>query len=281
MHRDADGREVLVQLINAPGIIGDIEHFSSLPFVDDFLALRDAQLLVLHPELFETLVSEDETARAVYLRHLAASVAVARQGQRCAINTLEQRTANLMVSYAEVDGGPALSELSHGQIARALGSNPRSIARVLAALQKKGCVKRDRQGLCVADPDEMRKARGPISGGVRYQIGMQLTNIERPRRRRTAELTILGGPRPIVGQSIAVDDELTIGRHPNAGLAVAEDSLSPLHCRIYRGPRGDRFWIQDLGSGNGCTVNERQVNRARLLDGDTIAVGNLTIRVTI
>lgn len=57
---------------------------------------------------------------------------------------------------------------------------------------------------------------------------------------------------------------LGIGRHPANGLVLAHDGVSRHHAVIERD--GDGWWVRDLGSKNGTTVNERPVEGRRRLE---------------
>ena len=65
----------------------------------------------------------------------------------------------------------------------------------------------------------------------------------------------------------------TIGRAPESDVVLPYDSeVSRRHAEIRR--EGAHFVIYDLGSINGTFVNEEQVNRQRLREGDEIRVGS-------
>jgi hypothetical protein len=80
------------------------------------------------------------------------------------------------------------------------------------------------------------------------------------------------------GGVIAVPDGTTLGRAERAGLMLADPTVSSEHARIRR--KGRRWTVADLGSTNGTLVNERPVTgEAPLADGDTLALGNVRLRV--
>lgn len=90
-------------------------------------------------------------------------------------------------------------------------------------------------------------------------------------------LNFLNGPREGETLPISSSDNIIVGRSPEAGLVLEEDSVSRKHARIYR-DRGC-LWLRDLGSRNGSRVNGAQVQRYRLEVGDRIAIGASLIRV--
>jgi pSer/pThr/pTyr-binding forkhead associated (FHA) protein len=83
------------------------------------------------------------------------------------------------------------------------------------------------------------------------------------------------------GERIAVPPgEFTLGRAASANHVVDSPSVSKLHARIERHPTA--VFVEDLGSSNGTELNDRVVARARLRDGDEIALaGAARYRVRI
>ena len=76
------------------------------------------------------------------------------------------------------------------------------------------------------------------------------------------------------GREFALGDRLvTAGRSSDNDIAFTEDSnVSRYHVEIE--PRGAEYWLIDLNSSNGTTVNGEKLTGERLLnDGDSIALG--------
>ena len=65
--------------------------------------------------------------------------------------------------------------------------------------------------------------------------------------------------------------EITIGRGADSGIVCDMDNVSRTHARI-NGIEGDYF-IQDLGSTNGTFVNDEEIKREKLRNGDLIKIG--------
>lgn len=68
------------------------------------------------------------------------------------------------------------------------------------------------------------------------------------------------------------DRPITIGRSPEADVVVLDEKVSRVHCgiRLWDG----EFFIKDLKSRNGTTVNGQRVEMAKLNPGDRIRVGS-------
>ena len=71
-------------------------------------------------------------------------------------------------------------------------------------------------------------------------------------------------------------DRMVIGSKANAEVALANANADNEHAVIIR--CGELFVIEDLGSATGTFVNERQIAKLLLNDGDVISVGNSLLR---
>lgn len=84
------------------------------------------------------------------------------------------------------------------------------------------------------------------------------------------------------GLEISIDcNWIVIGRGRGADVVIAEPTISRAHAAIgYDGDGG--FYVQDLGSTNGTSVNgARAPQRQMLKDGDEIQMGRLALGVTL
>lgn len=80
-----------------------------------------------------------------------------------------------------------------------------------------------------------------------------------------------------IGAQIEISDRpVTVGRAVGCDLQIVHASVSRQHCRI-RFDR-DHYTLEDLGSTNQTLVNEQQVTRVDLHDGDLIAVGDAVLK---
>jgi len=75
-------------------------------------------------------------------------------------------------------------------------------------------------------------------------------------------------------------DELAIGRGPKSDIQIKNDNkVSRGHCRLYR--KTGNFYIEDLKSSNGTTVNGELITERRLFGGEEIVVGETFFRFRI
>jgi len=70
---------------------------------------------------------------------------------------------------------------------------------------------------------------------------------------------------------------MTIGRSPKADITIEDDRISRIHCVIEY--RDHTITIEDKGSTNGTYVDARKINRARLLPGVPLQLGQSIMKI--
>jgi hypothetical protein len=89
-----------------------------------------------------------------------------------------------------------------------------------------------------------------------------------------ARLIILSPDRP--EREVELYGEASVGRARDNRICVDEQAISQYHAVVEK--RGDWFWLSDLGSTNGTTINGEPVARERKLhDGDLISLGGVAV----
>src|SRR4051812_19285680 len=66
-------------------------------------------------------------------------------------------------------------------------------------------------------------------------------------------------------------DPMTIGRASACNIRIADQGVSSKHAKIWC--EDGQYFLMDLGSTNGTFVNDRDVDREKLSDGDVITFG--------
>ncbi len=93
-------------------------------------------------------------------------------------------------------------------------------------------------------------------------------------------LRVLSGPEK--GLMLALDwtrtSRVLVGTGPRADLALTDPRVSRRHLSL--SPEGPRLRLRDLGSRNGTAVNDINVAEAWISGGETISLGETTLRVT-
>ncbi len=121
------------------------------------------------------------------------------------------------------------------------------------------------------------------------------TPAERDQRRedRLVERTIAGekmdfsahiNPRLVVEESpiippgvvFPLEGWINVGRAATSDIVLDEQFVSSTHARLV--PRGQFFYVEDLGSTNGTFVNEKQVTEAQLKMDSRLRIGETTFR---
>jgi hypothetical protein len=75
------------------------------------------------------------------------------------------------------------------------------------------------------------------------------------------------------GKSHAVDKpSVVIGRSKDSDIRLADPNASRRHAEVRQ--EGTAYWVLDLGSTNGLTVNGRRQQRAKLENDDRITIGS-------
>jgi hypothetical protein len=121
-----------------------------------------------------------------------------------------------------------------------------------------------------AQPEEMTKPLEPVAPEPGFQRKEGETRILEPPPPQLAYLIVTSGPR--TGKEFRLGQTTTIGRDATQSDVVLEDTaVSRQHTKIKL--EGKRFVVYDLGSTNHTYVNDREVYRQALTNGDKIRLG--------
>jgi len=73
------------------------------------------------------------------------------------------------------------------------------------------------------------------------------------------------------------DKALTVGRSPDADIAILDERASRMHCgiRLWDG----EYYVKDLQSKNGTYLNNEKVEMSKLAPGDKIRIGKTVLAV--
>ncbi len=90
-----------------------------------------------------------------------------------------------------------------------------------------------------------------------------------------AKIRFMGGE--FDGHEVQIPDGgITIGRSPKCTLPVLDNRISGEHLAIRI--ENDAWWVYDLNSTNGSTVNDKPIQAVELQDGDTISAGGVMFK---
>ncbi len=100
-----------------------------------------------------------------------------------------------------------------------------------------------------------------------------IEELARGTRKYAAYVIVMAGPN--VGKMYKLQGDDVVGRAPGVRVSVTDKEVSRDHARFEK--RGDRFFVQDLGSTNGTYLNGTSVTNAQLFDGDRLQLGPATV----
>ncbi|HEX5641073.1 MAG TPA: FHA domain-containing protein [Thermoleophilia bacterium] len=108
--------------------------------------------------------------------------------------------------------------------------------------------------------------------------------VERTQDGQKMDFSAHINPRLIVEESpiippgviFPLEGWITVGRAPASDIVLDEQFVSTTHARLL--PRGQFYYVEDLGSTNGTFVNEKQVTEAQLKLDSRVRIGETTFR---
>ena len=110
------------------------------------------------------------------------------------------------------------------------------------------------------------------------KTGIGLVAGQRVKGRGTWTISVLKGPRELMGVNVTVNGPVVIGRSPGADIVIGDDFVSAKHARV--SPGADGAILEDLGSTNGTILNgERVTKPTALRPGDSIDIGTVRLKV--
>ncbi|HKW77629.1 MAG TPA: FHA domain-containing protein [Candidatus Limnocylindria bacterium] len=104
--------------------------------------------------------------------------------------------------------------------------------------------------------------------------------VEKAASRPLGTLVVERSPTraPAVGERLPLRTTNAIGRDAGNDIALPDEAASARHAKLE--VKDDEWWIEDLGSTNGTTVNGVKVQkRERVRFGDEIGIGRVALRL--
>ena len=159
-----DGRQVVVKLLEAPVLFGDLECLSESPILCSVEALQPCDTFELTKDTVRSLLAASPELACNLVFDMAQRFSISAQQQRAiAFHSVESRLANLLHTYASRFGLPAEGgtvirfPLSQDSLAQSLGVARRSITRTLKAWFEEGLVTKRNGHYVVRDLDTLQR----------------------------------------------------------------------------------------------------------------------------
>ncbi len=89
-------------------------------------------------------------------------------------------------------------------------------------------------------------------------------------------LVVEASPVLAAGTEVRLEGWIMIGRSPTSDLVLDDPFVSQTHARVV--PRGQLYFVEDLGSTNGTFVNGHEVVEAQLLLDTEVRIGETIFR---
>ncbi len=143
-NREAD-TQMLVGVIEAPAILGDAELYAGSPWVVTVRASDQSVVVRIPVAAYDRMVSSDPNiAAGLYRDSCSRHLLAVEIMQVFALQKTENKILRLLMSIAHdgEESGYSVARISQVQLANALGLNPKTVRRHLAALEKQGALER-------------------------------------------------------------------------------------------------------------------------------------------
>jgi len=75
------------------------------------------------------------------------------------------------------------------------------------------------------------------------------------------------------------ESRVTIGRDPSSNVFLDNPGISREHAILER--KGGAIYVQDMGSANGTFLNDDQVQRERVREGDKVRIGKFSLEIAV
>ena len=115
-----------------------------------------------------------------------------------------------------------------------------------------------------------------------YKDMQAVTELDEVSEKRIGNLEVLGdeqSPLP-AGSSFPLAPVTSIGRAQSNSIVIEDDYVSNRH--VLFSLRGSLWWVEDLGSRNGTSLNDHTLDSPTVIsEGDIIAIGHTRFRIQI
>lgn len=169
------GGGLLLKLLCAPAMFGEIEALSGEPCSDSVVTVETSRMLVVPAQAFRFLLDHEPAFAAGVARDLAKRLSIAASNQGAlAHDDVQARVARLLLDYAGCVGEPCSSghkitaAISQASLAADLGLSRKSVGEVLHKLRAQGLLQKIDARYTLPNVDGL-KALQPHASGLRHR----------------------------------------------------------------------------------------------------------------
>lgn len=153
-----DGRAITIRYCRRGALMGAATLYTDVvrPFTIE--ALSDTELLRFEPSTITRLAAQDPRLAAMLLAETSERVmAFVDEFSGHAFRTVPQRVARHLLDLASIEPqAPHLTaSVSQQELADAVGTVREVVVRVLRSLREQGCVRTERGGIVLTDPERL------------------------------------------------------------------------------------------------------------------------------
>ncbi|HSI03738.1 MAG: Crp/Fnr family transcriptional regulator [Myxococcota bacterium] len=157
-HRDGKSSEVLLKLLRAPAMFGEIEVIAKRAYVENVSTIEDSQVLGVPAAVFRVLLTRYPDFCSAVLADVANRFCVAAINIKAvAFADVRMRLAALLLDYAALAGKPGPAgevidaAVSQESLARDLAVSRKAVQNAMAELQRRGFMAKHAGRYVIAD----------------------------------------------------------------------------------------------------------------------------------
>lgn len=149
-----DGKSKLICIVNAFDMLGDIEIFADMDYVNDIVALKDTYCLGLNLGTYKDILLADPTFVQYMAKNLAKIVLLNNESASFnMLNSLETRVATYILLSAK--NNCFKENLTH--LAEQLATSYRHLLRVLSGLCEKNILRKEGRDYIIVDENRLKE----------------------------------------------------------------------------------------------------------------------------
>jgi CRP-like cAMP-binding protein len=158
-----DGREVILSVLSAGGLFGEMSLLDDEPRSAHVIAMTDSVLFQLRREDFRARVRASPDLALALLRELSRRLRRADDAiAGLALLDVNGRIATLLLDLAREEGGEGGSRitrrLTHATIGQMVGASRETVSRTMRSLALQGVITVSRREIVLRDADRLRLA---------------------------------------------------------------------------------------------------------------------------